>query len=342
MRELASLSHSALVRVVCVPLVAGHSTIALKIFEGGDFQASQLQECIKNKDNSCINIIGAESKEGLSVIIMEEGIGSLESIIESSSPAVPKIEQVEDLLVQVSGCLKENYKLYAHGNLKPSNVIVFKQPQNKNEYEYKLSDNILIGKFKSSYPKDKLDKPLYRSDAMNSTLRKRNPTKEEMLKEDTFKLGLILFRFICSLTKKELETIRFVPQELPEGRLKDIDKTTDKIPYARTRNLPKLVETIIQQLSPDFPSSYRKLIGSMLFCFKFEDRLDPWKVLDAFRATKTSSRKEEEKKVEEEKEEEEKKVEEEKEEEEKKVEEEVKVSPQDKIISASKHQKNNQ
>ena len=102
-------------------------------------------------------------------------------------------------------------------------------------------------------------------------------------------MGVTLLQFVCALTMQELEIVRREQVEVPTGRLKGIiDEIDDTIPRARSKNFPKMADSLIEHLSPSFPAAYRAFIGRFLE-FRFEDRMEPSDIAKEFRKVKADA-----------------------------------------------------
>ena len=279
--------------------IRDHKTFALKISVGGQFLEKEIVKSLSFKHENFIEILGAETKEGLNVIAMEEAKENLLATIERISPALPGIELFEELVEQTGECLAELSKVMVHRDIKPSNILVFNRPPPFSGLIFKLSDlgisqslNSVAGKTTTSMA---AGTNMYCSEAFNITMRQRVLKPDELLAEDSFNLGVTILQFVCALTKAELDLVRYEQLEVPEGRLKKlVDDLEDEIPKARTKNFPKFAEGIMQSIVPDFPPAYRKFIGRFLE-FKFEDRIKPHEIAEEFRKIKINWDDEEEK-----------------------------------------------
>ena len=78
-------------------------------------------------------------------------------------------------------------------------------------------------------------------------------TKEELLKEDTFNLGVSLLQFVCSFTEQELLCVRVGTSGEQEGRMKICEELDEAIPSARQKNFDKFAGALIEHLNPHFP-----------------------------------------------------------------------------------------
>ena len=202
------------IRVACPQKVGGKSTFALKISMGGSFLEKEIEKSAAFKHDYFIHVLGAESKKGLNILAMEEAKGSLMDIITKISPSLPKTRHFEQLLDQVGSCVSTITKTLVHRDIKPSNILIFHPSPPTQGFYFKLTDlGIAISlehKSASTTTATALGTNLYLSERFQIAMREGDDlTKEQLLREDSFNLGVTLLQYVCSLTEEELMAVRF-------------------------------------------------------------------------------------------------------------------------------------
>ena len=284
--EIGRGGQALVLKVACPEGLGGYDTFALKVSMGGSLLEKEIKKSLQVKHDNFVEILGAESKGGINIIAMEQGIESLTATIVRISPEPPSVSLFEQLVDQVGACLSELSKTMVHNDIKPSNILVFNRPPPYEGLLYKLTDLgisvSLAPSLGTTTTATAIGTTLYNSEVFTMTIRDEELTSAQLLQEDTFNFGVTLFQVVCSLTEKELKLVRFEHPAYPEGRMKAIlERLEDDIPRARTKNFHQFIGSLIGHLNPDFPKKYVRFIQRMVM-FRFEDRISPRDIYEEF------------------------------------------------------------